>query len=163
MKWYSDFFLNEIILFQCPCYFCHAHLVVLTGCLFTALPRKFAWGLFTDFLFFIWELRTRNSDWKSYCFISDMELIFITFITQALNIVQYLECLKCTDLHSHKVNMFIAIFYCELNSFPSDLYTVVLGGDFSAHRMHTLCTAWQCKTILCCTALETSGLGLGGL
>lgn len=83
------FFSNEIIPFQCPCYFCHEHSVVLTGCLFTALPRKFAWGLFTDFLFFIWELRIRNSDWKSYCFLSDMELIFITFITQALNIVQY--------------------------------------------------------------------------
>lgn len=150
------FFLleSEIILFQCPC--CHTHSDVLPGSLCTALPRRFAWGLFADLLFLIWEYRAWNSDWKNYSpFLSDIltitELILITSIIQTLNIVQYLECLRCTKLHSHKVNIFISVTYCELNIFLSGLYAVLLGGDFSVHRMHTLHTAWQCKTILYCS------------
>lgn len=117
-------------------------------------------------LFFIWEFRAWNSDWKSYYFsdiLSLMELILISSIIQTLNIVHYLERLKCTELHSHQVNIWITITSYELNNFSSGLYAVILWGGFSVHRMHILHSVWQCKTTLRCTALEILGVGLGNL
>lgn len=124
---------------------------------------RLAPGLLTELLSFICELRPWNSDWVNYC-------LFPAGHTKPEPCWAYLKYFYNTDFIYCSVfwlfHMYWAtqpkgqyyhncyLFTCEWNNFSSGLCSIILVGGFSVHRLHMVCTAWQCKSILCCSHLE---------
>lgn len=124
---------------------------------------RLAPGLFIELLFSICELRAWNSDWINYAPFpaGHIEPEPCRAYLKYFYNIGFIYCSIFGVFHMYwathpkgQYNHNCYLFTWELNRFSSGLYSVILLEGFSVHRMHTVCTAWQCKTILCCAHLE---------